>query len=226
MATSSDIFWGRDPNAFLQSSPELFPMQEMSFDRKLNAMTRLITVVFLILVTVFPKSRMRLVIAMVGTLAFLYIYWASVGAVKEGFLTETNPGAAELAEVFDPPTEEAPMGNVRPVDFHRPSPKKPAAPGSFPVVRRQILDTFKSSWEKMFSKEVMDRVFSSPDGVRIFKDSVRPFYSLASTTIPNDIREFYDRTHPGASSQSHVRGDVRGTRYNMTPTADFRASPV
>jgi hypothetical protein len=155
----------------------------------------------------------------------------SLKSTKEGFLTETHPDAAELAEVFDPPTEEAPMGNVRPIDFHTETPKKPAAPGSFPVVRTQMMEKLKAGWAKLFSEDVMRRIFSSPDGIRIFKDAVRPFYSMASTTIPNDLGEFFDRTYPGADAARntpghHVRGNVRGTRYNMEPTADFHASSV
>jgi hypothetical protein len=213
----SNIFWGNNPNAFLQSSPELFPMQDMSFSRKMNAITRMIIVVFVGLLFIMAEARLRIVIAFVLTLFFIYMYHASM-VNKEGFVvTETYPDAADLAEVFAAPTEDAPMGNVRPVDFHTPTPKKPAAPGSFPVVRKQMLEKLKMGWEKVFSKRVMDRVFSSHEGIRIFEESVRPFYSLASTTIPNDIQEFFNRTHPQASATPHIRGDVRGTKYNMRP---------
>ena len=214
------VFWGDNPNVLLQNMEELFPTSDMNIEQTLNAITRLIFVIAAVMIF-FAPSPTRMVVAAAGSFLFIYIYYQMTRSVaKENFETVTYPSMADLEEVFEAPTPEAPMGNIRPLDYHKDSPKKPAAPGVLPVVRQKILEQFKELWGRVYPPSAMKRIFETREGNYIFEQSLRPFYTMASTTIPNNMQEFMDRTHPTDAS-GRVRGHVRGTIYNMKPAAGF-----
>lgn len=222
---SSEVhpFWGDEPNVIFRVRDEFFPSEDMGFARKINAITRLILISALVGLFFVP-SKVRIGVVTSITLLFLYIYYyAQIKQTKETFITTTQPSMAELEEVFDAPTVNAPMGNVRPADYYKNPPKKPAPPGAFPVVREKMLEQFKTIWASMYPASAMKRIFESREGNYIFEESIRPFYTMASTTIPSNLKEFIERTYPARPTQK-MRGQVRGSLYNMTPAEAIKSA--
>ena len=108
-------FWSDDPNVLLNNEFlfELFPVEKMSFEQKLNAISR--TVVLLTLMSFFYTKSVRILIIGVVSLFFILMLHKSKKAEKddikkkkEGFSYTESPAdpfkSADLSNVFREPT--------------------------------------------------------------------------------------------------------------------------
>lgn len=198
-------FWGYNPNELLNPSHilELFPSQDMQYAQKLNAITRLVIVLCLVFYFILRKSRV--VIVGVLTLVAIWLVYISqkkkkkVHFEKEGFAA--NNLVDDIAEtnklptnIFGEATETNPMQNVMLSDYDTPSHKKPA-PASYTTESQEtILEQTKKMIDEQHPEEpkITDRLFQSLGDKLEFEQSMRPFYSTANTTIPNDQGAFAD----------------------------------
>lgn len=190
-----DIFWGDNPNVLFYNF-ELFPLYYMSFTKKINALTRFILII-MILLLLFRTHYFRTFIATAMSLLFLYhyYYFRMKQAIEHFQNTEYSRDTpiTDLEQTFSLPTQEAPMGNVMPSDYTENPNKKPAAPADLPQVRSLFLNTFQKMWEKTMGKENVEQIMKNRWGRFIFELSTRPFYTMANTTIPNDLSEYKER---------------------------------
>lgn len=204
---NADIpFWTENPNILLQSNyvTELFPIESMSITQKLNAVTRLV-ILMTLFSFVYSKS---LTILLVGILSIMFIYFLHAykktdtetsDDVKEGFgLSEP---AADLVKtsaefksdmVFQKPNANNPLGNVLVTDYLYNPNKKPAPPGYNEEVRKDILEQAKQMVlnNNKGNDDLTNKLFTDLGDAFVFEQSLRPFYSTASTTIPNDQTTF------------------------------------
>jgi len=204
-------FWATNPNILFDSQylMEFFPVENMTYNQKLNAITR--TVIILALLTFFSSGNIRVIIVSIITLFAIFIlhYYHMKEAnnkkkstllketLKEGF---ANPAKDYLEsenmnvsdEVFDEPTPENPFSNVMMTDYDYNPNKKPAPPAFNKNVNEKILEDAKQLVVKSNpdQPDIADKLFKDLGEQYVFEQSLRPFHSNPSTTIPNDQQAF------------------------------------
>jgi len=204
-ATLRVPFWSENPNVILNSKYvfEFFPTENMSYGQKLNAISRL--VIFMTIIGFLLYRSFRILIISSITLFSLHLIYSNYTKSRsdsidlEGF---ANPAMDILKEkqistspeIFDTPTKENPFSNVLINDYDYNPNKKPAPPISKPEIANTILSEAKAMVQKLNPGQpnIADKLFQDLGEQYVFEQSLRPFYSTASTTIPNDQSGFAD----------------------------------
>ncbi len=192
-------FWTENPNVLLQSDyvGELFPVESMTFHQKLNAITRLVLIMTLF-TFVYSKSMTILLVGMVS-IAFIYFLYNYKKTDEEGFAL--SEPASDLVKksaefnadmVFQRPNANNPLGNVLVTDYVLNPNRKPAPPAFNEEVNKEIVNEAKKMVlnNNKGNKDLTDKLFTDLGDAYVFEQSLRPFYSTASTTIPNDQTSF------------------------------------
>ena len=212
-------FWSENPNVLLQGKyiGEFFPISDMTFNQKLNAITRTILVLIIGLLIFYKNIRIVLVgILTLGAIFALYYnrqkdcrrkilgLGSSVssgsgsGSVYEGF---ENPALAVLqdkginiAETFDTPTDTNPFSNVLLPDYEFNPNKKPAPPSFNLQTNQTILEQAKQLVidQNPGQPDIANKLFTDLGEQFVFEQSLQPFFSNPATTIPNDQAGFAD----------------------------------
>lgn len=228
-------FWSKNPNIILHRDHimEFFPTEDMTFNQKLNAITRII--LLLTLVT-FAYTR-TVQILIVGAVSIFFIYmlyqYRNVDENFEGGSLEraidVSPVVKDLVEttntnvdnIFQAPTATNPLGNVLVTDYLYNPKRKPAQPAYNESVSADIV---KKAKEMVINAnpnntDIADKLFKDLGDEYLFEQSLRPFYSTASTTIPNDQESFSQFCY--GSMISCKEGNVfacaknNATKYNL-----------
>jgi len=204
-------FWAENPNVLFQSKyiTEFFPVAEMSYTQRLNAITR--TVIVMTIISFVYSQSFRAIIMGIITLSSIYVLYSyhereqSTKESKkqdqiEGFNNSVVVGdlfrnkgmSVEQSHVFDEPTSSNPFGNVLVTDYDYNPDKKPAPPASNSVVGKNILSKAKQvvSDANPDHPGIADKLFNDMGSELMFEQSLRPFASNPSTTIPNDQAGF------------------------------------
>jgi len=192
-------FWSRDPNVLLQPDHilEFFPVDTMTYEEKLNAVSR--TVILLTLVSFLITRNLRILIIGAITLGAIYImYQYHINEKeKEGFgdagldyLLENNIPVSP--DVFDIPDSTNPFNNVLIPDYDYNPNKKPAGPIDNLTVQDNILEQAKQMVieSNPGQPDLADKLFVDLGDEYVFEQSLRQFNSNPSTTIPNDQGAF------------------------------------
>ena len=229
-------FWATNPNILFDNKYllEFFPVQEMSYNQKLNAITR--TVIILSLLTFFTSSNIRVLIVSVITLFAIFIlhYYhmkennnkRKSTLLKEGF---ANPAMDYLEsedikipeDVFDEPTTENPFSNVLMTDYDYNPNKKPAPPAFNKNVNEKILEDAKQLVinSNPGQPDIADKLFKDLGEQYVFEQSMRPFHSNPSTTIPNDQEAFAEFCY--GSMVSCKEGNPFACARNLTRHTNY-----
>jgi hypothetical protein len=205
-------FWSEDPNVILNTNFifEFFPSETMTYSQKLNAISRLIILLTVISIFIFGfnfSRTIRILLISGITLYAIYLCYAKQHSLSrssniEGFSLQSSPATDMLNEkninvssdVFMEPTVENPFSNVLLSDYDYNTNKKPAPPISNMEVEDKILNQAKTLVQKMNPNQpnISDKLFRDLGEQFVFEQSLRPFYSNANTTIPNDQSAFAD----------------------------------
>jgi len=196
-------FWLYNPNILLDSRyiNELFPVDTMSYEQKLNAISR--SVIFLTLIVFIFTRSIRILIISGITLFSIYMLYhyneKETEKTKETFENQANVildrynfTEKDKAEVFQEPQPENPFGNVLIPEYEYNPNRKPAPP-SF---NDNVNDTILKQAKKMVSElnpdqpDISDKLFTDLGDNLMFEQSLRQFVSNPSTTIPNDQTGF------------------------------------
>lgn len=189
-------FWAEDPNILLQPTYlfELFPVNTMSYHQKLNAISRL--VILLALVGFFISRNRSILIVTLVTLGAIFLLH-SYQKQKEAF---GNSPAVDLlnqmgglpTNVFSVPNAANPLGNVLIPDYEYNVDKNPAPPSYNEDINQDILQEAKNLVMNANpdQPDIADKLFQDLGDEFVFEQSMRPFYSTAATTIPNDQEAF------------------------------------
>jgi len=204
-------FWSNDPTILFNKENilQLWPTQQMTFEAKLNAISRIIIVMSL-LGFLFTRNINILVIGIV-TLAIIFTLYrlrkqklVSSLIKKEGFSVNssmqpsavsqnqmtTNPVTLEtlLRSNFHPTTKKNPFGNVLLTDIMD-TPNRPAAAPSFnPDVYDDIDSAVKKQTQMLYpgiintTKQLYGDLKDNYD----LDNSMMRFYSTANTRVCND----------------------------------------
>jgi hypothetical protein len=197
-------FWFYNPNIILDSNyiNEVFPVETMTYEQKLNSITR--SVIFLTIIGfIFTRSVRVLIISFITLFAIYMLYHYNENEnkkpVKENYenqakviLDSYNFTEKDKADVFQEPEPENPFGNVLIPDYEYNPNKKPAPPSFNDNVNEAILKQAK----KMVSElnpdqpDISEKLFTDLGDNLMFEQSLRQFVSNPSTTIPNDQTGF------------------------------------
>jgi hypothetical protein len=114
------------------------------------------------------------------------------GNPASDYLKQNNLSVQENA--FIPPSQENPFQNVMLTDYDYNPNKKPAGPSYNEKVNRDILSQAKNIVQELNpdQPDIADKLFKDLGDQYVFEQSMQPFYSTASTTIPNDQGAFAD----------------------------------
>lgn len=229
-------FWSNNPNILLNSEYlfELFPTEDMSFEQKLNAVSRML-VLLTIMTFLYTKSPHILLVGAVSVF-FVYLLFKHKSAEKdeikqkkEGFGAQRNFDATTPAqmlykvdkpvEVFQRPDSGNPFGNVLPTDYIYNPKRKPAPPSGNSNVAADIVEQAKQFVRNANpdQPDITEKLFKDLGDEYVFEQSLRPFNSTASTTIPNDQQSFSEFCYGGMVSckEGNAFACAKGVaRYN------------
>jgi hypothetical protein len=238
-------FWTENPNVLFQQEYifEFFPVEDMIYNQKLNAVSRTI-ILLTIIGFAFSHSIRTILIGAVtlGAIFVMYFYHKkesdkieskkldksdkSSDKSFEGFESNDNnnsvnttnglgndygnsnstdgnsPGKDFMLQnkipipigVFDEPNSSNPFSNVLVTDYDYNPNKKPAPPSYNQNVNADILSKAKQFVNNANPDQpnIADKLFRDLGEQLEFEQSLRPFNSNPSTTIPNDQGAFAD----------------------------------
>ena len=214
----TSLFWSKNPNVLFEKDHifEFFPVESMTYEEKLNAISRTV-IVLTIVIFIITRNMRILVISGITLFAIFIMYFyqekekrkmrekkENLEKIKDGFVREgyENVGLATLQkngiainpETFVHPNASNPFGNVLMTDYDYNPNKKPAPPSNNAVVNNDILNQAKKLVieSNPDQPDIADKLFTDLGDKYVFEQSLRPFNSTASTTIPNDQTAFAD----------------------------------
>jgi len=173
-------FWTQDPAILMRHDQlQVWPANDMNSNAKLNAITRLVV---LLTIAAFAMT-FKLKFLAVGALTI-------VGLVVYQSATKRPP----LREAFTPqelkehtvPTDKNPMMNVLLPEINADPHRKPALKAYLP----ETDDLIKAKVKARISKEVDPRVFRGTNDELDLEYSMRNFYTMPNTTVPNKQEDF------------------------------------
>jgi hypothetical protein len=206
-------FWSENPNVLLDPNYvfELFPTESMCYSQKLNAVSRLV-LILTIVGFIFTRSIRMLVISAITLTSIYYLnYHKSIekedihahkqyleqNGISEPFespaidlLRQNNIPISN--DIFMEPAADNPFSNVLLNDYDYNPDKKPAPPINNPDVSAKILEEAKQLVQNMNPPDIASKLFKDLGNQYVFEQSLQPFYSNPSTTIPNDQAAFAD----------------------------------
>ena len=204
-------FWSQNPNVLFQQKYffEFFPTENMSYSQKLNAISRM--VIFLTIIAfVFSKSIRLLVISAITLFCIFMLFYyqeqeKTKADTKKLDLEKNMENFDNIAtytlkkndipikdNVFSSPSSLNPFSNVLISDYDYNVNKKPAAPAFNTNVNNDILNQAKQLVKEANpdQPDISDKLFKDLGEQYVFEQSLRPFHSNPSTTIPNDQQGF------------------------------------
>lgn len=181
------MFWLQHPEVLIQHL-ELWPTEGMDFDRKLNAITRLIIILSIVGFAYTSNVRMLIVgIVTIGVIVFLHQQRQQVNKKTEGFtLRDLVPN-----EYYNSGSKN-PLGNVLLPEIQY-DPNRAAAPPAFSLPTHNEIN---ENVQKMVQEQhpdipdIDERLFKDLGDSFEFHNSMIPFNSNPSTQIPNDQNAF------------------------------------
>ena len=191
-------FWSTNPNVLLNKEHmfEFFPVEDMTFTQKLNAITRVI--ILMTIITFAYTQKIQIII--VGTISIFFIYMLHQYKLKphEGFdMSAPTSDLVKLREagfqnIYQKPSPNNPLGNVLVTDYIYNPNRKPAPPAYNEYVAADIVVQAKEMVKNANpgNADLADKLFKDLGDQYMFEQSLQPFYSTASTTIPNDQASF------------------------------------
>ena len=198
-------FWGENPNILFDQKYifEFFPIETMSYDQKLNAVTRTI-IILTILGFMFSRNLRILLIGLItmGVIFLMHYYHTiekdKVDIKKEGFvspnvLDHMNKNHMPIRnDIFQEPDSGNPFSNVLMTDYDYNPNKKPAPPAFNENVNNKILKEAKQLVvdANPDQPDIADKLFKDLGEQLVFEQSLRQFNSNPNTTIPNDQGAF------------------------------------
>ena len=220
-------FWFNDPIILFnkESILEIWPTQQMTFESKLNAISRL--VIFMSLLGFIFTRNSNLIIIGIVTLAIIFTLYKlrkqSIVKFKEGFSLSskdlsqsalspapmtTNPVTLEsvLRSEFHPTTKKNPFGNVLLTDIGDEPNRRAAAPSFNPDVYDDITSSVKKQTQ-MLNPDIINtnkQLYGDLKDNYDLDNSMMRFYSTANSRVANDQGAFsnwlYGQMPSGKSS--------------------------
>ena len=209
-------FWLQNPNILFKSDEisNIWPSDDMSFEAKLNSITRLV-ILFTILGFLITKNN-KIVLSGLITLGAIILLYKLKGTKKEGY---TN---AELYRIlksdFTEPSVANPAMNVLLTEINDNPRRKEAAPASNPIVEENINEKTKQFVINNFNDpSIEERLFNDLGDNFTFDQSMRAWNPMPSTTIPNDQKAFTEYCYSDMIACRDTEGSELACVRNTPP---------
>ena len=189
-------FWINDPSILINNKHllDLWPNQKMSYNQKLNSISRLIILITILGTIIFRSLRMFItgIITLAIIIFLFFIQNKKNKKQKENFDTMNI-----INKNFQTPQPINPLMNVPLTDYLDNPQRKSAAPAFNPIIEENINKNTQDFVVKSFEPEnksteecIKARLFQDLGDNFLFDKSMRNFYSTPNTTIPNDQKAF------------------------------------
>lgn len=207
----SDNFWLNKPNILLDKEhiSEIWPTDDLEYSEKLNACTRLI--LLLALLGYFLTKSVKIPITALVTIGIIIILYKSkagknkrkeqINDIKENF-RNINDAYEENKEDFIQPTKENPLMNVLLPEIKNNPERKPAAPSNNEEMEIKINENASNiGLDKKLFRDLGDSIS--------FDHSMRNFYTMPNTQIPNNQKKFAEFCYGNMPSCKDVENKDR-----------------
>lgn len=190
-------FWLNNPGVLMNNNNilNLWPTKDMSQNEKLNSITRLIFILSFIGYIV--TKNIKFIISFFITLLVIVILYKTkcFKNINKKLLTReafTNPEIYnDIKHNFTEPTKVNPLMNVMLTDYQDNPERKTAAPSFNPVVEEKINQETKNMIIDNFKDpEIENKLFKDLGDSITFDQSMRSWYPMPNTQIPNDQKSF------------------------------------
>jgi len=233
-------FWSNDPTILLKKEfiTDVIPTNQMIFEEKLNAITRL--VLLLTLLGYISTKSVKVIVLGIVTIAVIFVLYqmrkSGMGKgilKKEGFSNNgfgeslenpvlINPETLDtfLKSDFELNTKKNPLGNVLLTDIGD-NPKRMAAP---PAFNTEVYEDVNNSAKKMVQmlnpgiKNTNQQLFGDLGEQFNFDQSMWQYYATPNTKIPNDQGAFADYLYgdmPSCKDGDTIQCVKDNFRYNL-----------
>jgi hypothetical protein len=243
MSSKTIPFWSNEPTILLNKNyiGELWPTPKMTYEQKLNAVSRLV-ILLSILGFIFTMSVKMLIVGVI-TLVVLFVLYKTQpqkitkDTLKESFVNSAsnvedevdpstqkiiNPETLEtfLKSQFEENTKTNPMANVLLTDIGD-NPNRKSAPPSF---NANVYEDITKSTKKMVQKlnpgikNTNKQLFGDLGEKWNLDQSMRRFYSTANTKVANDqgaFAQFLYGNMPSAKEGDPFALVQDNPRYNL-----------
>ena len=210
-------FWLNNPTILLDKNQltEIWPFQDLSIERKLNAITRLILI--LTFLGYLTTKSMKIVMTTAITLVVLVIiYKTQKKKAKEAFQNITVSDKKIFKKImhdkFQTPTQQNPLMNVMPTDYRDNPQRKQAAPINNASIEQEVNEAVKKSLDPKLFRNLGDNL--------TFQHSMRTFNAQPATTIPNNQKAFREFCY--GNMKSCKEGDELQCTKNNTDNLKYR----
>jgi hypothetical protein len=199
MVNDDTPYWLSDPTILLNKNTitQIWPLNTMSMNQKLNAITRLVSVLTILGFLVTQNYRI-FITAIVTLIAISILYHFEKqqsikkeinDSIQEGYENLSKP-ALDIMK-YTRPTTNNPLMNVLLPQIQDNPKRESAAPAANPVIEREINQKTKQHVESMFKDPNIDeKLFKDLGDNFQFDTSMRQFYATPNTQIPNDQKSF------------------------------------
>ena len=211
-------FWSNDPTILFNKDNifQLWPTPKMTFEEKLNAISRL--VLFLTIIGFIFLMSTKFLFVGIGTLIIIFILYKTrkqkiiKGMVQEGFSINNaeaqvhidNPETLEkfLKSDFEQINKKNPLGNMLLTQIGD-NPQRKSAPPSFnTMVYEDINNTTKKMIQSLNPgiKNTNKQLFGDLGEKFEFDQSMWQYYSMPNTKVGNDQGAYADYLYGGMIS--------------------------
>ena len=187
-------FWLNNPNILFKTGEisNIWPSDEMTFEDKLNAMTRLVILLTGIGFLITKKTKVALSgLVTLGAIILLYLIKKNKANAKEGYTSRDVYNI--MQSEFTKPTTTNPAMNILLTEINDNPHRYEAMPSANPLVEDDINTKTKQFVTDNFNDEKIDeRLFNDLGDNFTFEQSMRAWHPMPNTTIPNDQKAFTD----------------------------------
>lgn len=185
-------FWLNNPNILFKGDEisNIWPSADMTFEAKLNAMSRLVIILTILGYIATRKTKIALSgIVTLGAIILLF-YIKNKSGQKEGY---TNADIYNVMQSeFTKPTTSNPAMNILLPEINDNPHRYEAMPSANPVVEMDINTKTKQFIVDNFNDKttIDERLFNDLGDNFTFDQSMRAWHPMPNTTIPNDQKAF------------------------------------
>ena len=221
----NNVLWLTDPLILFDKNAitELWPLENMTREQKINAITRLVIILTLI-GFLFLNNIKILITGIVAIIILLFIYYilnknTNLNKVRETFSNEEI--YKKVKHNFTNPTVTNPIMNVLLPEIQDNPNRREAAPSYNNAVKNTINEETKNFIVSNFdnNENIKKNLFNDQGDNFEFEQSMRQFYTTANTRVPNNQSEFARFCYGNMASCKD--GDVE-----MCLKSDFRHTNI
>jgi hypothetical protein len=210
-------FWLNNPSILMQHK-QIWPNCEMTLEEKCNAVTRLV-LLSTVVIFLFKMSFLVILAGVLTVLAICILYKIQNKRQNtvEGYTG--NELYSVLRSNFTEPTSTNPLMNVLLTEINDNPNRKMAAPAFNSIVEKDINTSTKNFVTKNFANDpnVDERLFKDLGDEFLFDRSMRQWYTMPNTRVPEDQKSFAEYCYGDMISCRDITNNETACERNAPP---------